>query len=56
MAGERHYAFEILLLEIVMSLTVTSLEMEPMEMPCPPEQVLPVNVMFEPLLIARKSS
>ena len=36
--------------------TVASEDIEPMEIPCPPEQVLPVKTILEPLLIARQSS
>lgn len=36
--------------------TVTSEEMEPMEIPWPPLQVFPVKTILEPLLIARQSS
>lgn len=41
---------------IVMSETVTSEEIEPMDIPCPPMQVLRWKTMLLPLLIARQSS
>ena len=37
-------------------LTVTSDDMEPIEIPWPPEQVFPVKTMLDPLLMARQSS
>ena len=42
--------------EMTMPVTVTPESMEPTEMPWPPEQVLPLNTMLEPLLMARQSS
>ena len=46
----------IVLSEMTMPETTASDEMDPIEIPCPPVQELPVKTMFEPLLIARKSS
>ena len=50
------YLFVMTLFEMTMPLTETSDEMDPIEIPCPPEQLLPVKTMLEPLLIARQSS
>lgn len=36
--------------------TVTSDAIEPTEIPCPPEQVLPEKTMLEPLFMAKQSS
>lgn len=46
----------ILLFEMTIPETVTSEEIEPMEIPCPPLHVFPVKTMLDPLLIARQSS
>lgn len=46
----------ILLSEITIPETVASEEMDPIDMPWPPEHVLPVNTILEPALIARQSS
>jgi hypothetical protein len=35
---------------------VAEVEIRTMEIPCPPEQVLPEKVMFVPLLMAKQSS
>lgn len=48
--------FVTVLLLIVTPLTVLLEAMEPMEIPCPPEQVFLVKVMDDPELIARQSS
>lgn len=46
----------MVLFEMTIPETVTSEEMEPTEIPWPPEQVFPVKTMLEPLLMARQSS
>ena len=50
------YLLMMLLFEIKIPETVASDDMDPMEMPWPPEQVFPVNTILEPLFIARQSS
>lgn len=46
----------ILLFEMMIPETVAPEEIEPIEMPCPPEQVLPVKTMLDPLLVVKQSS
>lgn len=47
------YLLMIVLSEMTMPETVTSDEIEPIEMPWPPVHELPVNTMLEPLFYAK---